>query len=202
MTKRTGVAVEYSARTAGGAHKARTAKSSQSSAVPQDAVTDAERREIKDLATQFLHLMPHMHRSRPQKQINESMRGEHFIIQYINLQGRKVQPSEISEEMEISTARVAAALNGLEKKGLVRREIDPSDRRRILVDLTDEGHRRADEISDHMVRGVYLLFENLGLEDSRDLLRLVGRITDFMEHHHRELDETYPLDSKKKNTKG
>ena len=165
-------------------------------------MTDAERKELKDLATQFLYLMPHMHRSRPQKQINESMRGEHFIVQYINLQGRKVQPSEISAEMEISTARVAAALNGLEKKGLIRREIDPSDRRRILVDLTDEGHRRADEIADHMIHGVYSLFENLGLEDSRDLLRLVGRITDFMEQHHQELDKTFPIDSGRSNTKG
>ncbi|MCI1902422.1 MAG: winged helix DNA-binding protein [Bifidobacteriaceae bacterium] len=143
--------------------------------------------EIRDLAIEFVHLMPKMHRTDPQKRINESMRGEHFIVQYIQMQGRKVQPSEISTEMEISSARVAAALNGLEKKGLIKREIDPSDRRRILVGLTDEGSERAQEISEHMVDSIRELFASLGLEDSRELVRLIGRVADFMKEHHGDL---------------
>jgi DNA-binding MarR family transcriptional regulator len=144
--------------------------------------------EIDDLAKEFLRVMPMMHRSRPQKQINESMRGEHFIVQYIMLLGRKVQPSEISAEMEISSARVAAALNGLEKKGLIRREIDPSDRRRILVDLTQEGRDRAAVISEHMLSGVRQLFAYLGVDDSRDILRLVKKTAEFMREHHDDMD--------------
>lgn len=151
--------------------------------------TKEERAEINDLASEFLHAMPHLHRSRPQKQITESMRGEHFIVQYINIMGRKVQPSEISAEMEISTARVAAALNGLEKKGMIRREIDPSDRRRILVDLTDVGRERADEVSEHMMYGVRMLFEYLGIDDSRDLVRLVKRMSGFMQTHYEEFEK-------------
>jgi DNA-binding MarR family transcriptional regulator len=149
--------------------------------------TAAEREEIHDLADEFLYLMPTLHRSRPQKQINESMRGEHFIVQYIMLMGRKVQPSEISAEMEISSARVAAALNGLEKKGLIEREIDPSDRRRILVDLTKEGRARASIISQHMVAGIRHLFEELGVDDSRELLRLMKKISAFMKVHHEDM---------------
>lgn len=152
-------------------------------------MVDHQRVETDELANEFLHLMPRLHRTGPQKQINESMRGEHFIVQYINMQGRKVQPSEISNEMRISSARVAAALNSLEKKGFIVREIDPSDRRRILVDLTDEGKQTAHKISMHMVEGVHALFAEIGVEDARDLIRIIKKIAVFMEAHHGDFEK-------------
>lgn len=146
--------------------------------------------EIRQLASEFLSVMPIMHRTRPQRQINESMRGEHFIIQYIRVQGSKVQPSQISTEMNISSARVAAALNSLEKKGFIHREIDPSDRRRILVSLTKEGKAHAEKDGKRMVEGVCRLFTELGLEDSKEIVRLMNRVAAIMEQHHTDDTDT------------
>ncbi|MCI1935515.1 MAG: MarR family transcriptional regulator [Bifidobacteriaceae bacterium] len=152
-------------------------------------MTDRNNAEIEDLAEEFLRMMPRLHRTGPQRRINRSMRGEHFIIQYINMEGRKIQPSEISNEMRISSARVAAALNSLEKKGLIVREIDPSDRRRILVNLTSEGKKTAQAVSRQMVEGVYSLFSKLGIEDSREFLVIMRKIASVMESWHPDFDE-------------
>ncbi|HVV11306.1 MarR family winged helix-turn-helix transcriptional regulator [Amycolatopsis sp.] len=48
--------------------------------------------------------------------------------------------------MRLTSGGVTKRVAGLERKGLVRRDIDPGDRRQILVSLTDEGVRRAFEV--------------------------------------------------------
>ena len=95
--------------------------------------------DYEELAKTLLSRMYTLNKTRSQRNINEGMRGEGFVLQYIIRRGGNVLPSEISGFMDISTARMAAALNSLERKGLITRRIDPSDRRQILVDLTDKG---------------------------------------------------------------
>ena len=92
--------------------------------------------DYQALAKVMLSKMYTLNKTRPQRNINEGMRGEGFVMQYVIARSCPVQPSEISSFMDISTARMAvAALNNLERKGLITRRIDPSDRRRILVEL-------------------------------------------------------------------
>lgn len=91
------------------------------------------------LADEFLKAMYMLKKTRPQKRINEAIHGEVLTLRFIHVHGGNVLPSEISGEINVSTARIAASLNRLEKKGLITRQIDTSDRRRILVNLTDEG---------------------------------------------------------------
>jgi DNA-binding MarR family transcriptional regulator len=104
--------------------------------------------DYKEIASEFMKNMENMHKLRrasPQKQIDEPMQGEHFVLQFIPSHNGYVLPSEISYEMGISSARIAAILNGLERKGLITRQIDISDRRRILVDLTPKGKTLVEE---------------------------------------------------------
>jgi DNA-binding MarR family transcriptional regulator len=51
-------------------------------------------------------------------------------------------PGELAEHHELSTGAMTNRLDRLEEAGLVRRLPNPDDRRGILVELTDEGHRR------------------------------------------------------------
>ena len=46
---------------------------------------------------------------------------------------------ELSSRLSMATSRVAAVLGSLEKKGLLERENDAVDRRRVLVSLTQAG---------------------------------------------------------------
>jgi DNA-binding MarR family transcriptional regulator len=54
-------------------------------------------------------------------------------------------PSEIAERLILSRASVTSLLDSLEKSGYVRRTAHPTDRRMILIELTDSGRRIAHE---------------------------------------------------------
>ncbi|HHX12372.1 MAG TPA: MarR family transcriptional regulator, partial [Clostridiales bacterium] len=85
--------------------------------------------DYTQLAYEFMETMNQIKIRNMHKQFNESMHGEIFTLYFISQHEGNVIPSDISNEIGISTARVAATLNSLEKKGMVTREIDPSDRR-------------------------------------------------------------------------
>jgi len=136
--------------------------------------------DYEELAKTLLSRMYTLNKTRSQRNINEGMRGEGFVLQYIIRRGGNVLPSEISGFMDISTARMAAALNSLERKGLITRRIDPSDRRQILVDLTDKGKEFAGEKQQHMLQHTTQMLMRLGEHDAAELVRIMERVTDIM----------------------
>ncbi|NLK22290.1 MAG: MarR family transcriptional regulator [Epulopiscium sp.] len=88
-------------------------------------------------------------------------------------------PSDISNEMNISSARVAAMLNNLENKGLITREIDKSDRRRILVELTQDGIEFTKDRNKTVVNYTVRILKLLGEHDAKELVRIVGRLSEL-----------------------
>lgn len=142
--------------------------------------------DYRALAEAMLSHMDTLNQCRPQRKLNDGMRGEAFVLRYVIFHEGRVLPSEISQFMHISTARVAAALNNLERKGLITRSIDPSDRRRILVALTGEGQAFANRQREEMLRHTEQMIRRLGEPDARELVRLVGRVAEIMQELHRE----------------
>jgi DNA-binding MarR family transcriptional regulator len=53
--------------------------------------------------------------------------------------GEPLAPSIIAERLMITTGSMTSLLDTLERRGMVRRRAHPSDRRRLLVELTDDG---------------------------------------------------------------
>lgn len=145
--------------------------------------------DYQALAREYMAVLYRMRKRKNDKKINESLRGEHFVMKYIAHHSGKVIPSEISNEMGISTARIAAALNNLEAKGLVTRRIDASDRRRILVELTSEGQAHIAQHEKIVLDTIAGTLKNIGEEDTVELLRILKKIAehvpgDFCGHDH------------------
>jgi DNA-binding MarR family transcriptional regulator len=139
--------------------------------------------DYKQLAVQFMESMHMLHRARPHKRLNESMQGEAFVLQFLSYHQGYVLPSEISNVMGISSARVAAALNSLERKGLINRQIDPSDRRRILVSLTLQGKQLAADKEREMMEKTSALLSLLGEDDAKEYIRLTRRLAELAVIH-------------------
>jgi len=135
--------------------------------------------DYEDLAGKFLQKMQGFHKARPYKNIWESMQGEAFVLYLISLRDGDVLPGEISHEMDVSSARIAAALNNLEKKGLIARRIDESDRRKILVSITETGRETAERQSRAVTKGVAGMLSILGERDAVDFVRITGRVTEI-----------------------
>ena len=139
--------------------------------------------DYKQLADEFMQKMYVLSKARPQRKLHDSMQGETFVLHYILHHGDSVLPSEICKIMGISSARIAAALNGLESKGVITRRIDTSDRRRILVDLTPKGKAMAEEQRQEMLENTSKLLSLLGEDDAREYVRLTGKLADFITAH-------------------
>lgn len=132
--------------------------------------------DYTELAKQFLHNTYQFRTCGHQKKIDGTMQGETFALLYILKQGDIVLPSEISNEMNISSARVAAILNNLENKGYITRQIDKSDRRKILVELTRKGVRRAEKQNQMVISITARMLELLGEHDAKELVRIMGKL--------------------------
>ncbi len=118
--------------------------------------------------------------SQVQKQIDTSLHGEISVLQYLAHKGDDVIPSEISDVMQVSTARVAAALNSLEDKGLITRQIDLDDRRRILVRLTSAGERQAAEHREMVFGNITDMLQSLGEHDAQEFVRITDRLAELI----------------------
>jgi len=139
------------------------------------------------LATQLLDSMQAMHKFKSQKHLNEAMQGEAFVLRYIMMQSGDVIPSEISGEMGVSSARIATALNSLENKGLITRQIDLSDRRKIIVGITPEGKALAERQRQAVITGASKMLTLLGEQDAKEYIRIMGRLAEIMATNRIEL---------------
>ncbi|HMM06719.1 MAG TPA: winged helix DNA-binding protein [Clostridiales bacterium] len=131
------------------------------------------------LALEFMEKMYLLRQAKPHRQMNKSMHGECFVLQYIAHQQGVVVPGEIRDIMGISSARIAAALNNLERKGLVNRDIDPRDRRRVLVSLTPQGEEMAKMHNRELYEKTVEMLQLLGEEDATTYVRITGRLAEL-----------------------
>ena len=133
----------------------------------------------KNLAEQFFQTNYQMKKINHQQIIDESLRGEIFTLLYLRDRKNNVLPGEISEIMQISSARVATILNNLENKGLIERQIDKMDRRRILVSLTPLGKENSDKHYHVVINQISKMFELLGEKDAEEFIRIMNKILDI-----------------------
>ena len=92
-----------------------------------------------------------------------------------------IQPSELGELMQIARPTVTALLNSVEGAGYVRRRPGQTDRRAVLVELTEAGEAFVCEGRRMFFRHMARLVEFLGERDAQELIRLVRRVQQFSE---------------------
>ena len=85
--------------------------------------------------------------------------------------GDYVLPREISEALQCSAARITKILTQLEQKGQIVREMDPDDRRKIKVQLTEVGLERANSAREEVYKILEMIFQEMGENDTREFMR-------------------------------
>lgn len=136
--------------------------------------------DYNQLADAFLTMLFTLKKAETHKSIDESMRGARFVLRYLYQQKKPVLPSEICQYMKISSARVAATLNNLEKKELITRKIDPKDRRQILVELTPKGEKTSRGHEQAILHKTAHMLRALGEHDANELIRIVQKLTEHL----------------------
>lgn len=109
-------------------------------------------------------------------EVNEAQRGIGFVLAYLNNTSGEVIAGDLARSLGVSTARIAALLNKMEKGGMVKRSPSARDARSTVVSITPAGKAIAREMQEKVIAKVELLLERVGKEDLEELLRISKKI--------------------------
>jgi DNA-binding MarR family transcriptional regulator len=97
--------------------------------------------------------------------------GDFDVINTLRRRGdeRGGKPSDLAKSSLVTTGAMTARLDRLERRRLVRRAPDPTDRRAVRVHLTDEGERIAEQALRAVIAADKAFLDPLGTQQ-RDAL--------------------------------
>ncbi len=85
--------------------------------------------------------------------------------------GEPLSPTTIAERLIVTTATVTSLLDTLEKRGLLVRQADTTDRRKLLISITDEGRTIVDAFLPEIIALQTAVMAELSEPQRRQLLR-------------------------------
>lgn len=105
--------------------------------------------------------------------------------------GQPLPPHVIGQRLFASPTTVTGLLDALERRGLVRRTRHPTDRRKLLIELTEKGRDVFARIRPLIHRGEIEWLSALTLDEQEALVQLLGKV----QAHLHALSEAGDLDS-------
>ena len=97
-------------------------------------------------------------------------------LRLIARSGEPLRMTELADQLGIVPRSVTTVIDALEEAGLVQREVDPRNRRAILLRLTERGSVVRDGLRDARQRAAEELFAPLTAEDRAILGELLARL--------------------------
>ena len=88
--------------------------------------------------------------------------------------------TEVREYLSVSKAAVSQMLNSLEKRGYIVREIDPNNRRNIIVILTEEGKNAYGKKNQEFYNRFEMVIQGIGEKDVSQFIAMINKMSDAM----------------------
>jgi DNA-binding MarR family transcriptional regulator len=86
------------------------------------------------------------------------------------------QPRQLADELRMTSSNVAAALRELQTAGLIRREKDAGDARRVLVSATEKGAGLVSDFQSERDTWLGQAIEGMLTDDEQHVLLEAGRL--------------------------
>lgn len=104
--------------------------------------------------------------------------GEFDVLATLRRSGAPyaLTPTELYEATMVTSGAMTARLDRLEKAGLIQRAPHPSDRRGVVVQLTEKGRELTDEALTAHVANEHEILAGLTREDREMLARLLEKL--------------------------
>ena len=132
--------------------------------------------DYKALAAQMLAATHPKEKRRPPTNLEKHEHVKDGTMRYLFEHEGTATPDRLVEFFGFSKARLTKILSELEGEGLVERCMDPADRRRVIVHLTEGGReyaaRRYEGVLEHMT----MLLTFLGEEDAKHFVRILQKL--------------------------
>lgn len=99
-----------------------------------------------------------------------------LLMQLLQAEDYCLTPSECATRSGVTRGTITGLLDGLERDGWIKRHPHPSDRRRLVLQLTESGRQRLDEmLPDHFCRTSGLMAEFTSSE-KKTLIKLLAKL--------------------------
>lgn len=113
--------------------------------------------------------------------LNEFNRGEVGVLSYLAFDKDKVTAGELSEKLNVTTARIASILNSLENKEYIKRKEDNLDKRKTLVSITNKGKDLATTTKKEVINKIIKVVEEVGYDEIKDYVRIALKIRNVLD---------------------
>ena len=104
----------------------------------------------------------------------EVLRGERKAT------GAGLAPSVVADRSVVSRPALSGVMDTLERRGLLRRSPDPNDRRRAIVEITDDGMQALERLLPDLHRAEVEWTSGLSTTQKASLLRETGRLMNHL----------------------
>lgn len=112
--------------------------------------------------------------------------GEYFSLRHLEtLRSRgnlHAWISDLRKQSYVSRAAISQMLNSLECKGLIKREMDKVDRRRVTVRLTEEGKQTLERANQQLAAQLSRAIDQFGPENMAQLNQLLRDLHEIVNH--------------------
>ncbi|EGT3616510.1 MarR family transcriptional regulator [Clostridium perfringens] len=82
---------------------------------------------------------------------------------------------ELIEKTSSTSGNITVVIKNLEKEGLIKKNIDPEDKRSCIVSLTDEGRKAIEDILPNHINNIKNIFEVLTEEEKITLKNILKK---------------------------
>ena len=117
-----------------------------------------------------------------------STAGIRAILKILNETDSRVTAGDLSEYMNVSTARIAALLKKMEAKGLIEKEHDLADGRVVVVNLSNQGKELADKFKANVYAHIGEMIDKIGMDRMLEFAAVYNEIQSLMKKSHTTLD--------------
>lgn len=132
------------------------------------------------MAAELLYIRAELLHVHANQMMDNFARGELFVLNYLAEHGGTAYPKDLSKEMGVSSARIAAILNQMGKKNWISRITDTIDLRQTIITLTDNGRQEIESRKEEIIDAVIQMIKNIGPDDAKELLRIERKIIKTM----------------------
>ncbi|WP_329365593.1 MarR family transcriptional regulator [Streptomyces sp. NBC_00669] len=133
--------------------------------------------DIEGAVTRAKALTDHLRRVRERSLVDFGLHKHEFdTLHTLAGRGGRAAPSELAADLKMAPASITGRLDGLEQRGFVRRSHSAEDRRRVDVELTEEGRAAWLGALDVVGHEEYRLLGTLSPAERRTLSDLLRRI--------------------------
>ncbi len=103
------------------------------------------------------------------------------VLCFLMCADHEVTAGEISDYMNVSTARVAVLLKKMSDKGLIEKHADPSDARRVMVAITDSGKELFEKQQREILLYSGAVVDHFGVDKIKEFIESCRQIREIVD---------------------